>query len=311
MLIAAAALTLDPAVVGLSTYTPVAHLVALRGALALGLVLVAAALGMCALLVRHRGEDRPTRLTLVCGVLTLVATLHVGVLVSRGPSASAALPDDKGPGEIDVLALNTYGAVDGAAAIAKVLAEHRADVVVLSEIRLGSALQVAGDDYAVHLGIGRAGRSAPTALLVAGSMGEYEPIDGPELEYGLVGAAPVSGDGPTLYAVHVASPVGRRMQLWRDELELVMGLCAETTNVIIAGDYNATVDHAPLRETSCVDGSVGSGGVGTWPAGLPAALGTPIDHVFTDPGSWTPIASAVITLPETDHRGVLVRLSPS
>lgn len=308
LLMAASLLLLDPARLGLSTAQPFAQLVALRGSLALGAVLCAAALLFCVLLVRHRGESRPIRLFIAFVVLMLFAGANVGVLVARGVSASTALPRDKAPGDIDILAFNTYYAIDSPAAISELVARHDADAVMLPETSRRDALKIAGDDYALFMSAGDPGASAPTALLVATSMGEYKRITGPDTEYGLVGASPIDGDGPILYAVHVVSPIPARMSLWRDELDLVMGICQETDDVIMAGDFNATVDHAPLRDASCVDGSVGSGAVGTWPAGMPALLGAPIDHVFADPAAWKPVASAIAAMPRSDHRALLVRL---
>lgn len=311
LLVVGCGLLVDPARLGLSTYEPIAHLVAIRGWLALGGFLLAALLLWCALLVRHRGEHHPTRLLAACVVLVLFAAANVGFLIARGVSAPEALADDKQTGQLDVLAFNTYNTIDGPAAIADLIAQHEPDVVMLSETHENAAEQIAGDDFVVFMGIGRPHGSAPTALLVAESMGEYLRIDGPDIEYGMVGAARADGEGPVLYAVHVVSPVGDRMPLWRAELDLVTGICEETGNVIMAGDFNATLDHAPLRDTSCITGSVGSGGISTWPTALPEPLGAPIDHVFADPAFWEPVASAVVALPQTDHRGVLVRLSPS
>lgn len=311
LLVVLCALLLDPAVVGLSTYEPVAHLVAIRGWLVLGAGLTAAALLGCAAMVRRRGEHRPHRLLAATVALALFAGANLGLLWSRGLTAPEALAADKGAGELDVLALNTYNTSDGPAAVAELIAEHEPDVVTLPETEHAAAVQIAGDDYQVFMGVGGPGGSAPTALLVSPSLGAYERIDGPDTEYGMVGATPVDGNGPTLYGVHTASPVGERMALWRDELELVMGICDQTANIIMAGDFNATIDHAPLRDASCANGSAGSGGVGTWPVALPAFLGSPIDHVFSDPAAWEPIGSAVVELPRADHRGLLVRLRPT
>jgi endonuclease/exonuclease/phosphatase (EEP) superfamily protein YafD len=308
LLVVGSTMLTDPSLLGLSTYQPIAHLVAMRGWLALGGFLLAAVLLGCALLVRHRAEHRPTRLAVGFLVLALFASVNVGLLWSRGVSAPESLPDDKRPGDVDVLVFNTFNAVDGPAAIADLVERDQPDVVVLSETLRHDAQLIGGGRFEVFMGLGNPRGSAPTALLVATSMGGYQRIDGPDTEYGIVGAAPLDGDGPVLYAVHIVSPISDRMQLWRDELDLVMGICDDTAGIIMAGDFNATVDHAPLRSTSCVDGSVGSGGVGTWPAGLPPLLGSPIDHVFADPATWTPVASAVLALPASDHRAVLVRL---
>ena len=77
------------------------------------------------------------------------------------------------------------------------------------------------------------------------------------------------------------------MQHWRDDLQWLADQCADD-NVIMAGDFNATIDHmAELGVDGgtlgrCRDGAVatGNGGVGTWPTQIPALAGAPIDHVM-------------------------------
>ncbi|MFV0533067.1 MAG: endonuclease/exonuclease/phosphatase family protein [Cumulibacter sp.] len=310
LLIVAAVLT-EPVLVGLSTYTPFAHLVALRPALALGGMLAALAVLLCALMVNHRGEDRPTRLSAALAILVLFTSANAGIVLARGASAPAALPEDKLPGDIDVLAFNTLDTIDGPVAIRDLIAEHDPDVVMLPETQTPDAEAIAGTEFDVFMGIGRPGGSAPTGLLVSADLGEYQHVEGPDTEYGLVGAEPTSGSGPVFYAVHIASPVAERMQLWRDELDLVTDICDQRTQVIMAGDYNSTIDHAPLRDTTCLNASVGTRSVGTWPTALPSLLGTPIDHIFADRTAFTAAGSAVVELPGSDHRALLARLRPA
>lgn len=324
VVVVAAVLSLDPAIVGLSTRTPIAHLIAMRGWLGLGSLLAAAGCLLCALMVRKRGESRPVRLSIAFIALLVVGATHLSVLANRGLTTEEALPDDKQSADVDVLAFNTFDTADGEQVIAELIAQHAPDVVMLSEIREGAAGRIAGDDYQVFVGSGQPGGSAPTALLVAHSFGEYERIDGPDSLYGLVGAHPVSADAatenaaadgdsnlPILYAVHAASPAAERMPVWRAELDMLMDICESTSGIIMGGDFNATVDHAPLRDTACLNGTIGAGGFGTWPSGLPGLLGTPIDHIFTDPQTWQPVASAVTDLPGSDHRAILVRFRPA
>ncbi|WP_158716425.1 endonuclease/exonuclease/phosphatase family protein [Blastococcus sp. Marseille-P5729] len=308
-----ALLTVDPASLGLSTYEPFAQVIAMRGLLSLVLLMAAFAAGLCAVLVLHRGEARPVRLGITFLVLLAVGVVHAGVVVARGPSAAAALPEGKPDGAVDVLAFNALHQGASIEDVVRALDEHRPDVAVLPEVaesRAETIIKNAAGDFALFMGRGRYGRSVPTALLIAHTLGEYERIDGPDTALGTVGAEPANGDGPVLYGVHTMSPVGERMPTWRADLELVTGLCSGTDGIIMAGDFNATFDHAPMRETTCVDGSVGDGGVGTWPTGFPRVLGASIDHVLVDPDRWQPSGSAVFEVPGSDHRGVVVRLRP-
>lgn len=308
-----ALVTLDPATYGLSTYEPFTQVIALRGLLAGVLLFAALPIGLCAGLIRHRGESRPIRLGIATVVLIAVGLTHAGVVIARGPSAAASLPDDKPANAIDVLAFNALSRGSSVADIAAALDEHRPDVAVLPEVTEAKAERIMErleDGYSLFMGWGRPSNDIPTAVLIADTLGEYERIDGPDTALGTVGARPQDGDGPIVYGVHTMSPVGERMPTWRADLELVTDICSQTDGVIMAGDFNATFDHAPMRETTCIDGSVGDGGVGTWPTDYPRFIGARIDHVLVDPDSWEPTASAVFEVPGSDHRGVMVRVLP-
>lgn len=311
-----ALLSLDPATVGLSTYQPIAQVIAMRGLL--GLVILAAALLtlLCALLVLRRGVDRPLRLMTATGVLAAVGLTHLVVVASRGLDGPNALPTGKPAGAIDVLTFNTLGGAASNADVADLIETHAPDVVVLtegSEARAADIIYRSGSSYWVFVGYGTAGGSEPTVLMISTDLGEYERIDGPNVGYGMVGARPVDeGSGlPMVYGVHATSPVGSRMAGWRADLELLSELCSSTDGVVMAGDFNATIDHGPMRETTCVDAASGSGGLGTWPTGLHWTLGARIDHVLVDEAVWTPDSAAVIDVPGSDHRAVLARLRPA
>ena len=306
-----AVLSLDPARVGLSMYQPIAQVIAMRGLLAICLLIAAAALLFCALLIWHRGESRPTRLAITSAVLVAVAITHSGVVLSRGTSTPVALPEHKPDGAIDVLAFNTLGNATSERDVATLIDDYDPDVVALPETTATSAHAIANrtaGQYSVFIGQGTSHVSAPTVLLVAASLGPYERIDGPNIAYGMVGAKPANGVGPVVYAVHAVSPLGDRLPTWRSELALLTDLCDDTDGAIVAGDFNATLDHEALRATRCIDGSVDSGGIGTWPSAVASFLSAPIDHVLVDPSAWTPIASTATERPHSDHRAIVVRL---
>ncbi|WP_445190275.1 endonuclease/exonuclease/phosphatase family protein [Pseudonocardia sp. Cha107L01] len=80
---------------------------------------------------------------------------------------------------------------------------------------------------------------------------------------------------------------------------------------VVAGDVNATLDHAALR--AATDGAQdvaaerGLGLVSTWPTAWPRWFGVQIDHVFTA-GGVHPADARVLQLPGSDHRALLARL---
>jgi endonuclease/exonuclease/phosphatase (EEP) superfamily protein YafD len=133
-------------------------------------------------------------------------------------------------------------------------------------------------------------------------------------------AMPVSGEGPIVVAVHAVAPRPSYMQSWRDDLQWLADQCGDG-NVIMAGDFNATVDHmAGLGLDGgtlghCTDAAVqtGNGALGTWSAQMPAILGTPIDHVMATP-QWRASGSLVLRSLDdsgSDHRPLIVQYEPA
>ncbi|MBE2997876.1 endonuclease/exonuclease/phosphatase family protein [Nocardiopsis sp. HNM0947] len=81
---------------------------------------------------------------------------------------------------------------------------------------------------------------------------------------------------------------------------------------IVAGDFNATLDHAALRDllaSGYVDAAAetGNGLEPTWPNGRPSPPLT-IDHVLVD-GTASVDATSVHDAPGSDHRAVLATLT--
>ena len=124
-----------------------------------------------------------------------------------------------------------------------------------------------------------------------------------------------AGQGVDLVCVHPSPPAPspsavlrssrRRVARWRAELA-VLPPAADPPRVL-AGDFNATVDHAQFRrllrlghaDAAC---QTGNGLVPTWgPWGRPAIL--TIDHVLVD-SRCAVLATSVHPLPGSDHRAV-------
>ncbi|MFV0426456.1 MAG: endonuclease/exonuclease/phosphatase family protein [Beutenbergiaceae bacterium] len=302
--------SLDPALMGLSHTTPVLQAISLRGLLVAAAGVLTVLLAAVLVLVRLARGWVPQLVVLV--VLVAVAGAgHFGVLWQRGLDSEPfpAKPADA----VDVMTLNTLGNAGGIDGLIAVVAQYQPDVVALQEITPESAAQVAAalqSDYQFFTHTTGDHSVQGTALLVSAAMGQYQQIDAPATSFGAVWVTPVSGEGPPLLSVHPMPPIPGNVTVWESELVTLMQVC-ETEGVIMAGDFNATVDHAVLREAQCTDASVGVGGIGTWPAGRPAWLGAAIDHVLVDLQEWRPVAAQVLPAPDGgDHRAVLVRLQP-
>lgn len=303
-----------PGALGLTGSPGVAHAIALRGSIALALAGVAAVAGAGAVVLGvRRVSHRARRWAVALAVWALTAAaLQTGVLVARGlDGATGARPAPADDGVV-VLVANTHGGV-GAAALADLVAERGAQVVVLPETapataREAAALLAEADLRFAVLTEARDDRDwAQTSLLVSERLGTG---------YEVVAAAPgetfsvrdAAGDGPPITAVHTTAPVVVPLDRWRVTTDAAVAACEGVLGAIVAGDFNATPDHPALRELDrCVDATVatGNGGVGTWPSTVPRLLGAPIDHVLVDGAAWAVVRTAVLDAPPgTDHRVV-------
>jgi endonuclease/exonuclease/phosphatase (EEP) superfamily protein YafD len=312
----------------------VAQVVALRGVLVIGSL---AAAGAFALL----SAARPLRAfaATVALVLLVTAVGHAALMGSRGvgDTTFAEWTDDS----VKVLSWNTLGDAPGAETIARVALESGADIVSLPETTKETGVEVAlrmkegGNPMWVHtVWFDKIAKARSTTILVSPRLGEYNTVwdsnrDRAE-EAARVGNTsvlptvvlkPTGGSGPTIVAVHAVAPIPGQMENWRADLEWLATQCTED-NVIMAGDFNATVDHmadlgsgpdTTLGRCADAGNRTGNGAVGTWSSAFPALLGTPIDHVMAT-ANWTPSGMRVIdddSLDASDHRPILVQLTRS
>lgn len=313
-----------PQAVGLERVLGVAQLVALRGSVAVVAVVVAVLLLALALLSR---AVRPFFAALAT-VLVVAAVAQVGVLAMRG-IGSPGLPHP-GADDLTVLSWNTLGGSVPPAEIARQAESAHADVVALPETGSRTAAQVvhrlalAGVRMTAHTStLGSAEEARSTSMLIADTLGPYRMVAVPG-ESGVVPsvvAEPTGGRrAPVLVAVHTVSPVPLELSSWRHDIAWVAARCTGS-NVVLAGDFNATLDHVAGLGTGsatmgrCRDAALATGNaaVGTWPTSLPALAGAPIDHVMATP-DWRIAGFRVLTGDDgagSDHRPVVARLVPA
>ena len=114
-------------------------------------------------------------------------------------------------------------------------------------------------------------------------------------------------------AFHSVAPTPGAVPQWLHDIGTLDRWCEnrESGPVIVAGDFNSTLDHSAFRAAvnGCEDAAerTGNGLTGTWPTRLPRALGTQIDHVLVT-GGVTVGSFFVHDVPGSDHRAVLSRL---
>jgi endonuclease/exonuclease/phosphatase (EEP) superfamily protein YafD len=273
---------------------------------------VAAGAGLAALALRRTG---PAATAALAGT-ALAATLAPRVIPSRQPPAEGPV--------LRVLTVNMhYGKAAGPGIVA--LARRlRVDVLFLQELgdNGSTRLKAAGlGELLPHLmDDGRTYRYRGSAIYARYPLREGLAIrpsfaSQPTARLDLPG-----GQAVQLVCVHPHPPfppwVTEAVPRWRSELETLPGPGRQPGDlpVVLAGDYNATLDHAEFRRLlrrGYVDAAsrVGRGLTPTWgpepTAGRPALLA--FDHVVIDPRCAV-LATSAHPLPGSDHRGLYAEL---
>ncbi len=315
-----------PSLFGLEQTQIIVQLSAFRlllAILAAGAALVAVVVG-----VLLRGSRRVLPFVLAAALAAVSVTGAV-VTASRGVDDRVVAGEATDlADQVTVLAWNTLGDAVAPGTIAAIAVREGADVVSLPETSataadaVAAAMTASGRPMVAH---STSSDAHGTSLLVSTGLGEYA-VRAPS-ENGATAiedsetliADPVLGRGPTLVAVHTTAPLPSRLDDWRAELADLAGHCVAGTDVIMAGDFNATLDHlAGLRDGGdlgdCDDAAAtdAAAGLGTWPTELPAVLGAPIDHVMASP-TWVSVSAHVLSDVDgtgSDHRPVVATLLP-
>ncbi|MFK0117458.1 endonuclease/exonuclease/phosphatase family protein [Streptomyces sp. NPDC090994] len=127
--------------------------------------------------------------------------------------------------------------------------------------------------------------------------------------------AEVSGTDVRLQLAHPMPPLPGQTDVWREELDALHDAVAkdDKTPTVLAGDFNASQDHAafrPLLDTGLRDAArlAGSGRTPSWPALTAPTFGVQIDHVLVSE-DFTSREARFLGLADTDHRALLVDLT--
>lgn len=306
---------------------PFAQLVAVRGPVAVGF----ATLTLLALLLSMAKPIRgfAASVALICFI---GAGANAGIMLVRGVGTES-LPEATA-NSLRVMTWNTAGEATPAATIAQTAVAMGADVIALPETseevgeRVAEEMSALGSPMWVHHvayndEIAYGPQAWETTLLISPELGDYSVIASSEDGSSNTGtvpslvAMPVTGDGPILVAVHAVAPRLDDMAAWQHDLQWVADQCS-TDNVILLGDFNATVDHMSGYGTDgglmgqCTDAATatGNGSIGTWPTNYPALAGAPIDHVMAS-SKWVATGSVVLKSLDdsgSDHRPLIVQL---
>jgi endonuclease/exonuclease/phosphatase (EEP) superfamily protein YafD len=303
---------------------PLAQVVSFRG-------LIVAGFGALLLVALLFAAIRPIRrIALSLAAVALIAVVVNAAVVGTRGTGTGTLPE-KTESSIRVMTWNTAGDATSPATIAQTAVAMGADIVTLPEttIETGGQVAVAMRDlgqpmWAHHTEYGSDGWAADsTTILISPALGTYAVTaasqDGSSNTSTVPSAVamPIDGNGPIVVAAHAVAPREDFMVDWRHDLQWLADQCAGE-NIILAGDFNATIDHMSRLGTDggtlgrCRDAAVltGNGAVGTWPTSYPPLAGAPIDHVLATP-DWTPTGSVVLGSLDAaggDHRPLIVQL---
>lgn len=142
------------------------------------------------------------------------------------------------------------------------------------------------------------------------------PTRGVAGQLGMPGAvADVEGHAVRLQLAHPLPPMPGRLGAWRSELGALRDFAAKGQGgaTILAGDFNASQDHAAFRrilDTGLHDSArlTGDARTPTWPADTAPTLGTQIDHVLVS-DAFTVRDTRFLDLADTDHRSLITELT--
>jgi len=286
---------------GLERGFPMVPLVAFTPLVVLGAVAVIAV----AALLRQRAAAA------AAAVLAIVLVVLVAPRALGGPSD----PDGPAGPRLRVLSANMhfgFGSADALVALARRL---RPDVLAVQELTPSLARDLDAAGLAELLperviypeprgpGIGLYARIPLTRATAPGTRRN-------PLAFAI--ARPAGGPVVELGSVHVTPPYSNQVAVWRADLRVVPQATPSSRIRILAGDFNATLDHAELRrliDSGYVDAAaeVGAGLRATWPNARRLPPPVTIDHVLADARCGVQEFS-VQAIPGTDHRAVFAEL---
>lgn len=279
-----------------------------------GLPLYAAALVLLLVLVLRRAT-RHRLLVVPIAVAVAGLALHAvwfAPLVSGSvPRAAADAPTT------GVLTSNLLAGAGDATRLVVEASEAGVDVLVVSEVTRGDVAEMEqvglSEVFPHRLGQADAADGSVGATMVF----SREPLELLEtLDTTFDGMLVRTGE-LTVLAVHPAPPT--LFADWKADHRAILEV-VETEEVdVIAGDLNATLDHAPLR--ALVDAGfrdaaelTNAGLAATWPVdgGFPLLSLLPpsvaIDHVLVS-DAWTVTRTRTLDVPGSDHRAVLATVA--
>ncbi|GAA3107119.1 endonuclease/exonuclease/phosphatase (EEP) superfamily protein YafD [Kribbella aluminosa] len=294
---------LFPELFGLDELTPFTQVAAFRPQ-AVAVVLVLALL----MLVRRGWR-------IAAGLIGVLALIGAALTAPR--QFSAARPAPAGSRVLTIMVANVFGGGARATDVAQLIRDRKPDLVSLPEaqadVREKIRALLPDQQYKGYTDQPSSAAPSATSVLVSPALGGVAFASEPGTTFGNIVVTGGNLGAVRLIAYHGYPPLPDAVATWAHDLLKVREWCSQDPPTVIAGDYNATVDHAYLRSAlggycRSVGPSVGGGLDGTWPADQPAVLRTQIDHVVVtrqfEPGTFT-----TYSIHGTDHRAVVATIA--
>jgi endonuclease/exonuclease/phosphatase (EEP) superfamily protein YafD len=217
-----------------------------------------------------------------------------------------------------LLTVNAQGGAADPAALLRILRSQNVDVLAVQELtpHMVSRLEAAGLAQLLpfsHLDP-RPG-SPGTGLWARWPLTPLPPVAGLRAAAPRARIDPLGGRPVTLTAVHPLAPTNGHAGIWQRELTLIgQALAAVDEPQVVAGDFNASRDHRPLRDLlvagfrDCADSGQSRSWPGfTWPAAGGMLPVMRLDHVLVSRTA-TVRMTRTLRVPHTDHHGVLAAI---
>ncbi|MGW0627147.1 endonuclease/exonuclease/phosphatase family protein [Streptomyces sp. NPDC002758] len=263
----------------------------------------------------------PTGVALLCSLLTRWWFGLVWGVAALGliawyiePYGRSSEPTGAPLAEMRVLTSNVeFGR--GTTALVPEIRRWKPDVVFVEECESGCRTTLErelGADYP-HRAAVREDGSKGSVILSHYPLRDTAGVPG---TMGMPGAvADVRGHDVRLQLAHPMPPLPGQVDLWRRELGRLrdFGAADRDTPTVLAGDFNASQDHAAFRrilDTGLYDAArlAGHDRTPSWPARTAGVIGAQIDHVLVSEGFSASDARFLRVTP-SDHRALFVDLT--
>jgi endonuclease/exonuclease/phosphatase (EEP) superfamily protein YafD len=271
---------------------------------------VVAGLALLGVLLPGRGRHRAGLSALCLVVLALHGAIWLPWLTAEDPGAGRGLT---------VMALNVYKGRADLDAVARLVRAERVDVLVLSEVRPAAWARIEAHPVGRLLpnAVPRRPSSAESTVILS-----REPLVAratsravPDEARPRHPVATVLGHGRPVVAVgvHPSHPASAAtVTRWRATLRGLTVWAASTRGpLVVAGDFNASVDHPGMRAllgTGLRDAHevTGAGRPPTWPYGKDYPAFVHIDHVLVR--GLGVVSADDVRIPGSDHDAVVADL---